>query len=407
MARARGCDFRAVFAGVIICWAVADGVAVAQESAEVTEDLGNSYLLARRTTSQGSIIETLLFSGQAIVTEIVVPGPDTGVAAGTTGAAPAARMGSASAAKADTANLPPGLGPGFGGTWLSGETSDDYLILHRTRASGPVTHEVFHDGNKVGFVTEVGSSVGGGRSGRNSFAFESTDDRFVVHLTQPDGTRIRAITEHGRFSGQVVERAAAIAATPRSAPLPVAAIGATAIQQREPLFEPVKPLVGRIPLPPQRLARPHEPADRHILEVPAPQISELPQAVPLPRPYPKPVLRPVAAATPLQTASPSPSGLHRNAPAATTAAPPAKPNPTVAAVNSQAPGAAAARPVAQAAMRKPTAAARPTAPAAATAAPVAKPKPTVATVSAQPAAAAKSVAQAKPLRMPAPGTSNP
>src|SRR5712691_9276593 len=128
MARARGCDLRAVLAGVIICWAVADGVAVAQESAEVTEELGNSYLLARRTTSQGSIIETLLFGGQAIVTEIVVPGPDAVATAGTTGAAPVARTvaGSANAAKTETANFPPGIGPGFGGTWLSGEISDDY-----------------------------------------------------------------------------------------------------------------------------------------------------------------------------------------------------------------------------------------------------------------------------------------
>jgi hypothetical protein len=46
-------------------------------------------------------------------------------------------------------------------------------------------------------------------AGRNSFAFESTDDRFVVYLTQPNGTRIQATTEHGRFLDQVVERSAA------------------------------------------------------------------------------------------------------------------------------------------------------------------------------------------------------
>jgi hypothetical protein len=61
MARARGRALRAVLAGTIVCWAVAEGVAVAQEAAEVTEDLGNSYLLARRTTSLGSIIETVLW----------------------------------------------------------------------------------------------------------------------------------------------------------------------------------------------------------------------------------------------------------------------------------------------------------------------------------------------------------
>ncbi len=71
MARARGRAVRAVLAGTIACWAVAEGAAVAQEAAEVTEDLGNSYLLARRTTSLGSIIETVLFAGEPIVTEIV------------------------------------------------------------------------------------------------------------------------------------------------------------------------------------------------------------------------------------------------------------------------------------------------------------------------------------------------
>src|SRR6266853_1517700 len=88
MARAYGCDLRAVLAGAVICWAVADGVAVAQEGAEATEELGNSYLLARRTTGQGSVIETLLFDGQAIVTEIAVPAPDAGATAGTTGLSP-------------------------------------------------------------------------------------------------------------------------------------------------------------------------------------------------------------------------------------------------------------------------------------------------------------------------------
>src|SRR5262252_8348722 len=84
MARPHRCDLRAVLAGAIICWAVADGVAVAQEGAEATEQLGNSYLLARRTTGQGSVIETLLFDGQTIVTEIAVPALDSAVAAGTT-----------------------------------------------------------------------------------------------------------------------------------------------------------------------------------------------------------------------------------------------------------------------------------------------------------------------------------
>ena len=55
MAPAGSCDLRAILAGAIFCWAVVDGSVVAQESAELTEDLGNSYLLARRSTSLGSL----------------------------------------------------------------------------------------------------------------------------------------------------------------------------------------------------------------------------------------------------------------------------------------------------------------------------------------------------------------
>src|SRR5215472_13937212 len=114
MARACGCDLRAILAGAIICWAVAGGIAVAQECAEVTEDVGNSYQLARRTTSLGSVIETLLFAGQAIVTEIAVPGPGAGVTAGNSGAATAgtAPAGNASAARRDA------------GTWLTSVGTD-------------------------------------------------------------------------------------------------------------------------------------------------------------------------------------------------------------------------------------------------------------------------------------------
>jgi hypothetical protein len=81
-----GCALRAVLAGTVVCRAAAEGVAVAQEPREVTEELGKSYLLARRTTGPGSIIETVLFAGQPIVTDIVVPAPDTGITAKTTGA---------------------------------------------------------------------------------------------------------------------------------------------------------------------------------------------------------------------------------------------------------------------------------------------------------------------------------
>ena len=145
-----------------------------------------------------------------------MPASGGAAAADTTGAAPAPARGSAGrtspiAVNADTASLPAGVLPGFGGTLLSAEVSDGYLILHRTRASGPVTHDIFRDGAKVGAVTEVASSAGGKAPGRNAFGFEAAGDRFIVHLTLPDGTKIRATSEHGQFSDQVVERTAATA----------------------------------------------------------------------------------------------------------------------------------------------------------------------------------------------------
>jgi hypothetical protein len=249
MARARGCALPAVLAGTIACWAVAEGVSVAQEAAEVTEDLGSSYLLARRTTNLGSTIETVLFAGEPIVTDIVVPAPDAGITANTTRAVDQTPADSASALPRDAAAaLPPSIGPGFGGTWLSGEIIDEYLILHRIRASAPVTHDIFRHGRKLGSVTEVGPPLRAGRSaGRNSFAFESTDDRFVVYLTQPDGTRIHATTEHGRFLDQVVERSAALAIPPHTGAPGAVPSGRPA--------EAVAPSTGRSPepKPPARL----------------------------------------------------------------------------------------------------------------------------------------------------------
>ena len=366
----------------------------------------------------------MLFEGQTIVTEIISPEPTVGTIAGTTGVAPVARTaaGNVNAGTGDTTKLPLGVGPGFGGTLLTGEMSDGYLILHRIRAGEPVTHEIFHDGSKVGFVTEVASPVGGGRSrGRNSFAFESTDGRFVVHLTQPDGTRIHATTENGRFSGQVVERAA-IAALPRSVTLPAAVIAAPPTAT---IAAP--PLELRSPDPQQRLARPQEPTDRIILEERAPVVPELPRTVPLPRAFPKPLLRPAIAAPPVRTASPSPLGLNRNASAPITGAPVAKPKPAIATVGTRPPAAAAARPAAPAATQKSTVAAvstdapaarpkptvasvraqPPAGAAATTAAPAAKPKPAVATVNAQPRAAAAAKPVARSSRPPGSGVSNP
>jgi hypothetical protein len=362
MARACGCDLRAVLAGAIICWAVVEGVAVAQEGAEVTEDLGNSYRLARRTTTQGSIIETLLFDGQAVVTEIAVPTQDAGITAGTTGTGARTLASTANAPPIDAAAVSLGIGPGFGGTLLTGEIVDNYLVLHRTRASGPVTHEIFREGRKVGSVTEVGPLsplIRTARAGgRNSFAFESTDDRFVVHLMQADGTRIHATTEHGRFSGQTVERLATVAAPPRSgAGVPL-----------EPLLEAVGPPIGRSPEP-QRLMRPHEPTVQIMVEEPAPQaISPLPETVPLPRAFPAARVRPAPGASPVQTAGPMPAGnLYRGTPELTTVAPIVRPKPTVTVSGPLSAGAAAVRAVA---------------PAPAVNAPAAGPKPLVSSVSA-------------------------
>ncbi len=373
MARAHGCDLRALLAGAIICWAIAEGVAVAQEGAEVTEELGNSYLLARRTTGQGSIIETLLFAGRAIVTEIAVPAPDAGITAGATGAVARTPAGSANALPGGAAALPPGFASGFGGTWLTGEIIDDYLVLHRIRATDPVTHEIFGDGRKVGSVTEVSPSIRTGRlAGRNSFAFESTDDRFIVHLTQPDGTRIRAITEHGRFLNQVVERSAALAAAPR--------FGVGVAAPLEPSREPVGPSIGRSPEP-QRLARPQEATGSIIAEEPAPRVVvTLPETVPLPRPSPLPRTRPALGPTPVRTAGPSPAGnSYRSAPEPMTVAPAIRPKPAITSGNAPLPAAAAAP--------------RPAAPASAIAAPAAIPKPVVTSVNAAPPLAAAGATQ--------------
>jgi hypothetical protein len=417
MARACGCDLRAVLAGAIICWAVVEGVAVAQEAAEVTEDLGNSYRLAHRTTAQGSIIETLLFDGQTIVTEIAVPAQDAGM---TTGAAVRPSAGGVSPSPAESVPLPRGIGPGFGGTLLTGEVIDDYLVLHRTRASGPVAHEIFRDGRKVGAVTEVGPSSPSVRiprlTGRNSFTFESTDDRFVVHLTQPDGTRIHATTEHGHFSGQTVERSAGLAL-----PRPGAAVPS------EPLPGAAGSPIGRS-AEPQRVVRSREPVGRIMVEEPAPQVTpSLPEVVPLPRAFPLRRVRPAAGTTPNPTIAVSvppsagPAAVRALHPASAVNAPAAGARPAATSASaSPAPNASAARPVgptntAQPARPKPAVAVIATDPPAATAAkpvartsaiaPAAKPKPALATENARlPAVAAKPVAPVIRAPRPPPDT---
>jgi hypothetical protein len=420
MARARGCDLRAVLAGAVICWTVADGVALAQDGGEAKEELGNSYLLARRTTGQGSVIETLLFDGQTIITEIAVPAPDAGMTAGTTGAIARALPGSASALPGGVAALPPGFASGFGGTWLTGEVIDDYLVLHRIRATDPVIHEIFHEGRKVGSVTELGPSIRTGKlAGRNSFAFESTDDRFVVHLTQPDGTRIRATTEHGRFLSQVVERSAALVAPPR----PGVAVAT-------PLAPSLDAPLGRSP-PPQRPAPPQEATTPIIVEEPAPRVNfMLPETVPVPRPSPLPRTRPAIAAAPVRTAVPSPGGNFRaSAPEPMAVAPVIRPRPATTSGSASPPATAATRPMAPAsaiaapaprsitttnvaptAGSKPAVAAVAREPLATTpakpvvrpttaAAPAAKPKPALATENALPSPSAAARPVARPSRL--------
>jgi hypothetical protein len=348
MARARTCILPAVLAGAITCWAVAERVAVAQQAAEVTEDLGLSYRLARWTTAHGSIIETVLFAGQTIATDIAIPAPGAGKTAGTSEAGPGIPAVNAKASQSDAVALPPGLGSGFTGTWLTGEIIDGYLVLHRIRANDPVTHDVFRDGQRVGSVTEMGSPIGAGRlAGRNSFTFERTDDRFVVRLRQPDGMTIHATTEHGRFMNQVVERSASLAVPPRTG------AGATIASGRQP--EAVRPSVSQ-PLEPQRLARPQEAAGPVTVKEPAPAALTQPEMVPLPRPSPlrtrpavptdaaslagsKPAMASVASERPSTPAKPNVRALE-------TAIPVAKPKAALATENAQRPLRSAEKPVA-------------------------------------------------------------
>jgi hypothetical protein len=295
MYRARGCDLRAVLAGVIVCWAVTDGVASAQEGAEVTESLGNSYTLARRTTGQGSIIETLLYGGRAIVTELVVPGSDRAVSAG---------------------------------TLLSGEVAGDYLILHLTPAGGPASHEIFRDGEMLGAITEVDRPVAAPPPGRDAFAFESVGGHFLVHLTLRDGTVIHATSERGRLVGQVVEGAAA------GATAPTIALSAPAVTpQLAPAYEMAKPAVTSLPEVREPAWRPQPPADR-VREELAPSFVTLPPPRTVATP-PRLRPRPTIAAAPARTGSSPPLGFFGNAPRTTTmapAVPAAQPKPTVATV---------------------------------------------------------------------------
>jgi hypothetical protein len=215
------CGHWRVLAGaMIVGWTgVAGGPAAAQQGAEARENIGNDYVIGRRVTGQGTTIQTVLYRGYAIATDLVIPAggtsPTTGAAAASGAAtAPRAPDGVARAkGKGESGDVVGGPRPlDFVGTLLSGEISgEDYFILHRTRTDGPPSHDIFRAGEKIGFVAEqvlrkdAGSAPG--RTG-NVFSFESADGHFIVHLTQPDGTRIHATFENGRLSRQVVERAA-------------------------------------------------------------------------------------------------------------------------------------------------------------------------------------------------------
>jgi hypothetical protein len=107
--------------------------------------------------------------------------------------------------------------------------SGNYFILHRARADKSTIHEIFLGGESIGNVAEVASRDGGrtapdapaghspsaGNMGRtiapasvrrSAFSIESADDLLVVHLFQPDGTRIRATSRSGGPLEQVIER---------------------------------------------------------------------------------------------------------------------------------------------------------------------------------------------------------
>ena len=311
-----------LLAGTLLGPAAAD--AIAQESAETSEDFGNAYMLARRTTVQGSIIETLLYAGRPIVTEIVMPG-----------------AGSAEGAGAESgAALPPGVRPGFGGTLLSAEAAGPYLVLHRRRASGPVAHDVFRDGEKVGTVVEVPAVRAGTASGRNLFAFEAAGDRFIVHLTQPDGTKIRATSVHGELSDTVVEAAAAAPSPAAAAPARPSAKPQNAAGGEAARKDTVgKDAVGSVAASGRAV---------EVVPAPVPKFARARTAIAAPRPPARPAAQPASAALGFFGSAP--------APAASTPAP--DPKSTVTRVNARAQRVATAKPVTPAA-RAPRPAAAP------------------------------------------------
>jgi hypothetical protein len=329
-------DLRAVLAGIVLCAVVAGAVAAAQDGAETTEDLGYAYALARRTTAQGTIIETLLYAGRAIVTDVVMPAPggaaDANPAAAVTAAQASAAHASPIAAHADPAELA-GLRPGFGGVLLSAEISDGYLVLRRTRTDGPVAYDIFRDGEKVGAVTTVRTSNSAASPGRSSFVFETAGDRFIVHLTQPDGTKIHATSVHGQLSNQAVEPASAVRAPTTAAKAPSS--GQSAEQPKE----AVSSITTR------------EAAPQNVAVPPAPKVvptGRLAPARALARPQAR-LPASQAMAPPVSGYGGTPQTAARSVPASAATTPVIKPRATVETVNARAPGTVTARPVVQAA----------------------------------------------------------
>jgi hypothetical protein len=186
-----------------------------------------------------------------------------------------------------------------------------------------------------------------------------------VHLTQPDGTRIQATTEHGRFLDQVVERSAALPIAPHTGAPGAVPSGRPA--------EAVAPSTGRSPEP-QRPARPQDAGGAiRVEETTPPVVLTRPDTVPLPRPS--------IRATPARTASQLPvEDSVRSASKPMTGAPAVRPKPATASGDRPPP----------AGVTKP----RPIAPASATTAAVDRAKPAANAPPSSAPPAARSVAPA-------------
>ncbi len=190
---------------------VLTGVSVAQQSPEIVDAIGGPYKIGRVTTTGGMIVQTILYNGSPIAIDYILP----------------ARGGGATASDAASPAAP--TPSEFAGTVLSGEMSGNYFILHRARADRSTIHEIFLGGESIGNVAEAASTAGGrtapdaqaghspsaGNMGRtiapasvrrSAFSIESAGDLLVVHLVQPDGTRIRATSRSGGPLEQVIER---------------------------------------------------------------------------------------------------------------------------------------------------------------------------------------------------------